>query len=317
MRNSTLGYSGSMGNAVRITNNHIYGNTTGIASDTLSSAGHPGFPTDSSKIDHNFIYANNFNTYRKDSPVDALVTVPIGTGIIYAGMNDARVHDNWFFDNWRYAAMLFAVPDALTSYGGPEGDVFPGVSCPGAPENGVSTSCGNHYYDNRFGQVPDGFRFPKVLETYGVPHGALQSRLPNGTDGWWDEFVGNTGNCWYDNTGPDGTPSTVTGPGPAGATPGLPPQTLPNCSGGEDPSGSVGMGDPAKEQYLVNCSEGPSESETGESPNCDWYSPPAQPDSQAAQRQNERFAAEASAFERSAAGRRMRERMEALAAGEG
>ena len=44
MRNSALGYCGSMGNAVRITDNHIYGNATGIASDTLSSAGHPGLP---------------------------------------------------------------------------------------------------------------------------------------------------------------------------------------------------------------------------------------------------------------------------------
>ena len=37
--------------AVRITNNHIYGNMTGISSDTLSAAGHPGFPADSSEID--------------------------------------------------------------------------------------------------------------------------------------------------------------------------------------------------------------------------------------------------------------------------
>jgi hypothetical protein len=301
---------------VRITNNHIYGNTTGIASDTLSSAGHPGFPTDSAKIDNNFIYANNFNTYRKDSPVDALVTVPIGTGVIYAGMNDADVHDNWFFDNWRYATMLFAVPDALTSYGGPEGDVYPGVSCPGAPENGVSTSCGNQYYDNKFGQVPEGFSFPAPLDRYGVPHSTLGPTLPNGTDGWWDEFLGNTANCWFRNTGPDGTEATVTGPGPAGATPGLPPQSLPDCSGGEDPSSSTGTGDVAKEQYLLNCSEGPSDSETGESPNCDWYSPPAQPGSEAAKRHNEALAAESAAFEKSEAGRRMRERMEALVAGE-
>ena len=54
-----------MGNAVRITNNHIYGNTTGIASDTLSSAGHPGFPADSAQIDHNFIYSNNFDVYAR------------------------------------------------------------------------------------------------------------------------------------------------------------------------------------------------------------------------------------------------------------
>ena len=72
-----------MGNAVRITSNHIYGNTTGISSDTLSAAGHPGFPADSSEIDHNFIYSNNLNLYTEDPPVDPLVGVPLGTGIIY------------------------------------------------------------------------------------------------------------------------------------------------------------------------------------------------------------------------------------------
>ena len=37
LHGSALGYSGSMGNAVRITRNHIYGNMTGISSDTLSA----------------------------------------------------------------------------------------------------------------------------------------------------------------------------------------------------------------------------------------------------------------------------------------
>ena len=70
LRGSALGYSGSMGNAVRITDNHIYGNSTGISSDTLSAAGHPGFPADSSEIDHNLIYSNNLDLYRDDAPVD-------------------------------------------------------------------------------------------------------------------------------------------------------------------------------------------------------------------------------------------------------
>ena len=81
--------------------NHIYGNITGIASDTLSSAGHPGFPADYSQIDHNLIYSNNLDLYVDNPPVEPLVPVPLGTGIIYAGMNDARVHDNHIFDNWR------------------------------------------------------------------------------------------------------------------------------------------------------------------------------------------------------------------------
>ncbi len=105
LHGSALGYSGSMGNAVRITRNHVYGNMTGISSDTLSAAGHPGFPGDSSEIDNNFIYSNNLNLFVADPPVDPLVGVPIGTGILYAGMNDARVHDNWIFDNWRDAVL--------------------------------------------------------------------------------------------------------------------------------------------------------------------------------------------------------------------
>ncbi len=77
-----------MGNAVRITNNHIYGNTTGIATDTISAPGHPGFPADSSEIDHNCIYANNLNLYNDPTPpVEPTVGVPIGVGILWAGVN--------------------------------------------------------------------------------------------------------------------------------------------------------------------------------------------------------------------------------------
>ena len=71
LHGSALGYSGSMGNAVRITRNHIYGNMTGISSDTLSAAGHPGFPADSSEIDHNYIYSNNLDLYTDRPPVAA------------------------------------------------------------------------------------------------------------------------------------------------------------------------------------------------------------------------------------------------------
>jgi hypothetical protein len=316
MRNSELGYSGSMGNAVRITNNHIYGNTTGIASDTLSSAGHPGFPADSAEVDHNFIYSNNFNVYDVKSPVKPLVAVPIGTGLIYAGFNDAKVHDNWFFDNWRDGAMLLAVPDALTSYGGPEGEVYPGVSCPGAPDNGISTSCGNRYFNNKMGQVPPGFEFPKALDMFGTPHGDANAKsLPNGNDFWWDEFPSNPGNCWYDNTGFDGKPESVTGSGEAGGTPGTPPNPLPGCSGGSDPSSSVGNGDPAKERYLVDCAEGPDEDTSPLA--CDWWTPPPKPGSEAARKRAIEFERAARIYSASAEGRRMLQRMRALAAGAG
>ena len=176
MRGSALGYSGSMGNGVRITDNHIYGNGGGIASDTLSSAGHPGFPADSSEIDNNYIYSNNLNLFQPGAPVKPLVTTPVGTGILYAGMNDAKVHDNWIFDNWRDGVMLLAVPDALVKGGGAEGDVFPGVSCPGAPANKLSTSCGNRFYNNKMGQVPPGFKFPREVDQFGALHAARRPR---------------------------------------------------------------------------------------------------------------------------------------------
>jgi hypothetical protein len=280
LHGSALGYSGSMGNAVRITNNHIYGNTTGIASDTLSAGGHPGFPADSSEIDHNYIYSNNLNLYVDDTHVEPVVPVPIGTGVIYPGMNDARVHDNWIFDNWRNGTMLFAIPDAIVNGGGPEGNVNPGISC-ATSAVGISTSCENRYFGNRMGQVPPGFKFPRALDMFGAPRGSGAGPLPNGTDFWWDEFAGNTGNCWFGNTGANGTPGSVTGPG-AGA----PLDVLPSNCGS-----SVGLGDVAKEAILLDCSEGPDD-ETGML-DCDWWRPPARPQSAAA-------AAQTRALERAA-----------------
>jgi len=313
MRGSALGYSGSMGNAVRITDNHIYGNATGIASDTLSSAGHPGFPADSVQIDRNYIYSNNFNVYDTDSPVKALVGVPVGTGIVYAGMNDSRVHDNWFFDNWRDGAMLFAVPDFLTSYGGPEGTVYPGVSC---TTEGISTSCGNQFFDNRMGQVPAGFRFPGALDQFGALHGDRgRGVLRNGNDFWWDEFVTNRRNCWFDNRGFDGTPGTVTGPGGAGRMPGAEPNLLPDCAGGENRDLSLGQGDAAKEAYLLDCASGP-DTDTGPL-DCDWWTPPPRPGSAEAAERKREFARAARAFVASPEGRRLQQRMEELAGGGG
>jgi hypothetical protein len=307
LHGSALGYSGSMGNAVRITRNHIYGNMTGISSDTLSAAGHPGFPADSSEIDHNYIYANNLDLYTDHPPVSPLVAVPIGTGIIYAGMNDARVHHNWIFDNWRDGAMLFAVPDSLTNGGGAEGDIFPGVSCPGAPASGLSTSCGNRFFRNRVGRAPNGFQFPGAIDMFGNVHTpGARPRKPNGNDFWWGElFASNTGNCWFRNTGPDGTAASVTGPGDAGRLPGAPPQVLPsNCAT------SVGNNDLAKLSYLIDCGNGPDE-DTGPT-DFDWWTRPAKPGSPAARGTVLSRAAAAQAFERSPEANALRKRLDAL-----
>jgi len=310
MHGSALGYSGSMGNAVRITDNHIYGNTTGISSDTLSSAGHPGFPADSSEIDHNYIYSNNLDLYTDNPPVNPLVGVPIGTGVLYPGMNDADVHHNWIFDNWRDGAMLFAVPDSFVSGGGAEGDIFAGISCPSAPANGFSTSCGNEFHHNSMGRMPAGFKAPGAVDQFGNAH-ALDgggARKPNGTDFWWGELfdVGApVNNCWYANTGADGTAASVTGPGEAGRIAAAPPQVLPS-----DCATSVGNNDGPKLNYLVECGNGPDE-DTGPT-DCDWWELPAQPGSAAAAEARAGQDEAAEAFENSPEARALEQRVAAL-----
>ncbi len=301
LRGSALGYSGSMGNAVRITRNHIYGNSTGISSDTLSAAGHPGFPADSSEIDNNYIYSNNLDLYKPNPPVKSLVDVPIGTGVIYPGMNDSRVHDNHFFDNWREGVRLFAVPDALVNGGGAEGDIFPGISCPGAPANGISTSCNNQMFGNQMGRAPEGFKFPKTVSDFGNAHssGTQGAVMPNGVDFWWDEFAGNTNNCWFNNKGPDGTAGSVTGPGP-----GDPPDFLPsNCS-------NTGVGDTGKIVIEFDCADGPDE-DTGPL-DCPWWQVPPKPGSAAASRQASAVRAASKKFDRSEEADKIRERVREL-----
>ena len=299
LHGSALGYSGSMGNAVRITDNHIYGNTTGISSDTLSAGGHPGFPADGSEIDNNYIYSNNLNLYVDDPPVETVVPVPIGVGVIYPGMNDARVHDNWIFDNWRDGTMLFAIPDALVN-GAPEGNINPGISCPTAAA-GLSTSCNNQYFGNRMGEVPPGFEFPKRLDRFGTPHGTGSGPLPNGTDFWWAAWTGNTDNCWFDNTGSDGTEDGVT------SDPSRDPlEALPNDPLYESCDNTVAMLDGTKYTILIDCSEGPDD-ETGPL-DCDWWQPPAQPQTAAAEAQQAELERAAQRFEGSEEAERLRER---------
>ncbi len=196
------------------------------------------------------------------------------------------------------------MPDALTSAGGAEGDIYPGVSCPGAPENGISTSCNNQYYDNHMGQAPKGFKFPKALDQFGVPHGKAGEPLPNGNDFWWDEFSGNTGNCWFGNTGVDGTAASVTGPG----SPSSPPDVLPSSC-----DTSVGQGDGARTQYLIECSNGPDD-DTGPM-DCDWWQPPAKPGSAAAKRKLHRTAAATARWSKSPEAAELQARLQELGYG--
>jgi Right handed beta helix region len=297
LHGSVLAYSGSMGNSVRITNNHIYGNTAGISTDSISSAGHPGFPADSVRVDHNYVYSNNLNLFKPNPPVEPVVGIlPSGVGIFWAGHNNGRVHDNWIWDNWRAGAWLMSIPDALAP---PEGRVNPGASCKD-PE--LSTSCGNRYYDNQLGRVPKDFKPFPAMRKFGNLVGARKGRAPNGLDFWWDEGgVGAVvGNCWFDNVGPNGKKSSVTGPGAGDGNDALPS----NCAS------STSSGDAAKVTYLLSCflaREGDLPPES-----CDWYTMPPKPGTEAAQRQRHAFARGARRFLRTARAAKLQERIDEL-----
>ncbi len=237
------GYSGTAANAVHVHHNNFYDNALGFTTDVFTAAGHPGFPQDSDLVENNDFYSNNFNVYAKDSDVVPTVPFPVGTGMWIAGGNDNVVRNNRFWDNWRRGAMLFAVPDATVCND-------PSIQVPNCSPGQTSTSFRNSFHGNQMGVGPNG------------------GPQPNGTDFWWDHFLGNTGNCWYANTAAPGRSITSSPPAPF----------LPNCSNGQNPGSSVGLGVPGaqNEAELGQCLAG--FSTTGYDPNvCPWFKTPPKP----------------------------------------
>jgi hypothetical protein len=253
MHHSAAGYSGTDANAVWVHHNDLYDNANGFTTDVFTAAGHPGFPQDSDLIEDNEFYSNNFNPYLPNSDVVPTVAMPVGTGMWIAGGNNNVIRDNRFWDNWRRGAMLFAVPDAFVCGDpGPGDDQIPGCD-PSDPLVNTHTSFRNRFYGNKMGQAPNG------------------QADPNGLDFWWDQqgiltSTANTANCWYDNTGKDGTAASVTALPPPDGTP---PDNLPSdCSnapgdGGSPPHGQV--------TELLNCSGGIG------SASCPWFTTPPEP----------------------------------------
>jgi hypothetical protein len=293
LHGNVLAYSGSMGNAVRITHNNIYGNTAGISTDTISAGGHPGFPADSVQIDRNWIYSNNLQLFKDNPPVTPRVGIlPVGVGIFWAGHNNGRVFLNSIWDNWRDGAFLLGVPDFLVT---PEGQVNPGASC---KDPALSTSCGNWFFWNQLGRVPKGFKAFPALYEFGNNVGPTKGVSPNGLDFWWDEGgVGKTtGNCWFSNKGSDGTEASVTGPGAGDGNDKLPS----SCS-------SIGPGDSVKVAYLLSCFL----AREGQAPpeQCDWYTLPPRPGSAAAARKQENFTEGARQFLKTARAQQLQDRI--------
>ena len=207
----------------------------------MTGAGHPGYPGDSALFERNDIYSNNFNPYDPGGDVIASFPFPVGTGAWIAGGNNHTVRNNRIWDNWRRGTMLFAVPDSLIC--GPAAD---GNMQAGCEPGSFSTSHNNRYYGNLMGIAPDG------------------SAAPNGLDFWWDSFPGNSGNCWYDNTG--AAPITTS------------PDPLPDCDGGTNPDSSVGTGNSANEGELVTCFVAfETDNFDPESSPCPWFDSPPKP----------------------------------------
>ena len=249
MHHSTAGYSGTAANAVHIHDNNFYDNALGFTTDVFTAAGHPGYPQDSDLIEHNNFFSNNFNPYEEGSDVVPTIPVPVGTGLWIAGGNNNELRGNHFYDNWRRGAMLFAVPDAFVCGDGPTAN---GNQQHGCNPTQVNTSFRNRFHDNVMGVSPKG-----VTD-------------PNGLDFWWDQFAGNTDNCWYDNTGPDGTRASLTADPPINpvAADTSVPGFLP-----EDCDTSVGTGGD-NDAELLSCLA--AFDEDAGTP-CDWFTTPPEP----------------------------------------
>ncbi|MCW2989642.1 MAG: hypothetical protein JWM73_236 [Solirubrobacterales bacterium] len=241
---STLGYSGTDGNAIHVDHNNFYDNAMGFSTDVFTASGHPGYPQDSDLVEFNNFYSNNFNPYEHPDIIKPSVPVPVGTGMWIAGGNDNIIRNNRFYDNWRRATMLYAVPDTFV--------------CPQADDNNlhgcdpskIQTSMDNRYYGNTLGVAPDG------------------TVMPNGQDFWWDNWTGNTGNCWYKNTAAPGASLHNA------------PASLPDCVGGTAPASSVGTGDAGNESELLGClSAVEQDQDSPGTTGCSWFDTPPKPGS--------------------------------------
>jgi hypothetical protein len=245
MHHSALGFSGTDANAVWVHHNDFYDNANGYSTDVFTASGHPGFPQDTNLVERNEFYSNNFNPYLPGSDVDPTVPVPVGTGMWIAGGNSNVVRNNRFWDNWRRAVMLFAVPDIFAC--GDAEDQVPGCN-PGE----YTTSFRNQFYDNVLGRTPKTKKKKSVAD-------------PNGEDFWWDEGgvnpeEPNSGNCWFRNKGSSGKAESVK----------TVPSSLPaDCAN----SRARGSGAPPQLQELLICLDNLSPSNA----DCAWFKTPPEP----------------------------------------
>ncbi len=113
---NVLGYSGTNAKYVTIRDSQFYNNGAGVVPNTLTSE--PDQPAHTGVIEHNLIFWNNFDYYRKTSPVKTVsggvgtqrANYPIGAGVILFGTTDWTVKDNSIFGNFLWGVAAFSDP---------------------------------------------------------------------------------------------------------------------------------------------------------------------------------------------------------------
>jgi hypothetical protein len=190
MHHNALGFSGTQGNSVRITESEVTDNAVGISFNSQND--HPNFPQRRSQVDDNDIHHNNFDIYAATSDVPPggpalnFFHYPVGTGMWIIGGEDNVVRDNRIYDNETYGTVIAG--NALEA--------------PIPAEIHRVQHTGN-LLGPAAGGGANGTGFP--------PGGDF---APGGGDFFWDE-TGND-NCWGPNSTPVvGTPSPLPGPCPA------------------------------------------------------------------------------------------------------
>ena len=194
---NTSGYSGTDGNAdARRTTTT---STTTRSASRPTSSRRPGTPASRRTrdlIENNNFYSNNFNPYLRGlRRRRRRVPVPVGTGLWIAGGNDNVVRNNHFYDNWRRGAMLFAVPDQRRLRARRD---RPDAARRLQPDRGAAVDV----VPQPVLRQRDGHRARASARSSRTA--PATSRRAARTSGGTSSSA-TTGNCWHDNTGPDGT----------------------------------------------------------------------------------------------------------------
>ena len=131
-----LGYSGTNSKYVTIEDGQFYNNGTGIAPNTLATE--PFEPTQDGVIKNNLVFWNNFDYYRKTSPVKTVssgvgpdrIQYPVGVGVLIFGGTGWVVKDNSIFGNFLIGASTVSDP---------------------TNSSGKAINVGNQFIDNKMG----------------------------------------------------------------------------------------------------------------------------------------------------------------------